>query len=171
MSALTYQVLVTENADDVLVAIDELDCLAVGMTRTEALSDIRQRAERVLQRYESAGMGPPMPVMRTLVPMRLRAPAVVASGAERIGGSGAHADHGDPSVIERALVLQLLGGGRPQPWSRAELEAELADADPIEISEALERLAAAEVIRISGDLIYPCPATQHLGMLGMGTIH
>jgi hypothetical protein len=170
VSALTYKVLVTESADDVLVAIDELDCLAVGPTRSDALADIKQRAERVLQRYESAGMAPPMPVMRMLVPLRLRSHAVVASGAEPLGGDIQSERSGDASRIERALVTQLLGGGRPQPWSRAEFEAELVDADAIEISEALERLAAAEVIRISGDLVYPCPAIQHLGMLGMSAI-
>ncbi len=43
----------------------------------------------------------------------------------------------DEVQVERAIVLQVLRDDHPERWTRAELEAEVSDFDPLTGNEAL----------------------------------
>jgi DNA-binding HxlR family transcriptional regulator len=47
---------------------------------------------------------------------------------------------GDPRMVERAIVLQLLRDDHEQRWTRAELTREIPDFEPAILDEALARL-------------------------------
>jgi uncharacterized protein (DUF111 family) len=64
------------------------------------------------------------------------------------------------------VVLQVLRNDHPQPWTRREIESNLADVDPDAIGIALERLHEQGVIRVIGNLIGASPCARHLDALG-----
>ncbi|MGH2902791.1 MAG: hypothetical protein ACRDK7_04300 [Solirubrobacteraceae bacterium] len=66
---------------------------------------------------------------------------------------------------QRALILQLLRDDHERRWCRAELERQLDDIAPIEISDALEGLARAEAVRLDGDAVYASPCARHMSAL------
>ena len=76
----------------------------------------------------------------------------------------------DDEVAERAIVLQVLRYDRAERWSRAELESEIYDIEPLAISEALVRLREAGVVHVSGELVWSSRCARHLDVLGMISI-
>jgi hypothetical protein len=86
----------------------------------------------------------------------------------RSEGSGYRLKDGE--VAERAIVLQVLRDDRDERWSRIELEGEIYDIEPLAISEALERLREAGVVRLSGELVWSSRCARHLDALGMISI-
>ncbi len=76
----------------------------------------------------------------------------------------------DDEIAERAIVLQVLRDDREERWSRAELESEIYDIEPVAIAEALERLCEVGVVRLSGELVWASHCARHLDALGMISI-
>jgi hypothetical protein len=70
-------------------------------------------------------------------------------------------------TVQRAIVLQALRDDHDSSWSRAELEAELDQADPITISDALTVLKDEGVIDLAGEMVRASRAAMHLDGLGM----
>ncbi len=75
-----------------------------------------------------------------------------------------------PEVAERAIVLQVLRNDHDERWSRAELEREIYDIEPIELADALERLRQDGVVHLSGELVWASRCALHLDQLGMVSI-
>jgi hypothetical protein len=76
----------------------------------------------------------------------------------------------DDEVAERAIVLQVLRNDCDERWSRAELESEIYDIEPLAISDALERLSREGVVHIDGELVLASRCALHLDNLGMVSI-
>jgi hypothetical protein len=64
------------------------------------------------------------------------------------------------------VVLQVLRDDHKPPWSREEIEQELADVDPEAIGVALERLEEQGVVTRDGEQIQASPCARHLDALG-----
>jgi hypothetical protein len=73
-------------------------------------------------------------------------------------------------IAERAIVLQVLRDDRDERWSRAELEREIYDIEPLVIRDALERLRQEGVVHLAGDWVWASRCACHLDMLGMVSI-
>jgi hypothetical protein len=73
-------------------------------------------------------------------------------------------------IAQRAVMLQVLRDDRDERWSRAELEREIYDIEPLEISDALERLSREGVVHLFGELVLASRAARHLDALGMFSI-
>lgn len=70
-------------------------------------------------------------------------------------------------LIERAIVSQTLRDDRDDGWRRTDLAAELGDADPLAIGNALTRLREAGVVEFAGETVRASPAAMRLNQLGM----
>jgi hypothetical protein len=73
---------------------------------------------------------------------------------------------GDPRV-ERAIVLQVLRDDHGHRWSRAELEVEISNVEPLEISDALTRLDGNDIVRFSGESVWASRSIRRLDELGL----
>lgn len=73
-------------------------------------------------------------------------------------------------VAERAIVLQVLREDCDERWSRAALESEIYDIQPLAISEALERLREVGVVHVAGELVWASRCARRLDALGMISI-
>jgi len=71
----------------------------------------------------------------------------------------------DPAIVERAVVLQVLGGDREQQWSRAEFARQLADIAPHALDDALLSLERAGVLERSEDTVRASDASRQLDQL------
>ena len=69
--------------------------------------------------------------------------------------------------VERAIVLQVLRDDRDKRWSRTGLEVELAEAETLDISDALARLQAGGILCVAGELVWASRATERLDELGL----
>jgi DNA-binding GntR family transcriptional regulator len=69
--------------------------------------------------------------------------------------------------IERAIVWQTLRDDRDEDWSRTALAAELGDAYPITIRDALTRLEEEGVVEFAGETVRASRATMRLSDLEM----
>ena len=69
--------------------------------------------------------------------------------------------------LERAVVLQTLRDGRTDGWRRAELAAELGDADPIAVRNAVTRLEEEGVVEFAGEMVRASRAAMCLSDLDM----
>ncbi|HEY7961577.1 MAG TPA: hypothetical protein VID29_06620 [Solirubrobacteraceae bacterium] len=76
----------------------------------------------------------------------------------------------DPSIAERAIVLQVLRDDRDVRWSLAELVAESYDVVPLTLSRALEVLESHGVLVRCDDEYVASRCAQHLDALGMVSI-
>jgi hypothetical protein len=76
----------------------------------------------------------------------------------------------DDEIAERAIVLQVLRDDHEARWSRAELEREIYDIEPMAIGDALERLRREGVVHLSGELVWASRCARHLDALGMVSI-
>jgi hypothetical protein len=68
-------------------------------------------------------------------------------------------------MVERAIVLRVLGEDREGRVPRAELSQEISDFAPTVIAEALERLEGDGVLRREGDLMCVARAARRLDEL------
>lgn len=59
----------------------------------------------------------------------------------------------DEEIAQRAVVLQVLRDDHDAPWSRAELEREIYDIEPLAISDALERLSQEGIVHLACALV------------------
>jgi hypothetical protein len=82
--------------------------------------------------------------------------------------SGYQLENGE--IAERAIVLQVLRDDHDERWSRAELEQEIYDVEPLVISDALERLKEESVVHLSGEHVWASRCARHLDALGMVSI-
>jgi hypothetical protein len=69
--------------------------------------------------------------------------------------------------IERAIILQLLRDDHGDRWSRAELEVEISNVEPLDISDALARLDQDSIVQISGESVSAPLAVRRLDELGL----
>ncbi len=67
-------------------------------------------------------------------------------------------------------MLQVLRVDRDERWDRAELEREIYDIAPLEVSDALERLRREGLVHVEGELVLASRAARHLDDLGMVSI-
>ena len=72
----------------------------------------------------------------------------------------------DPRV-ERAIILQFLRDDHGDRWSRAELEVEISNVEPLDISDALARLGQDGIVQISGESVSASRAVRRLDELGL----
>jgi len=72
----------------------------------------------------------------------------------------------DGSRIERAIILQLLRSGHEQPWSQAELAAELG-VDAVELEQTLGGLQKEGVVCVGEGTVWAARATKRLDELGL----
>jgi DNA-binding GntR family transcriptional regulator len=70
-------------------------------------------------------------------------------------------------LLERAIVSQTLREDRDDGWARVELAAELGEADPIAIREALTRLEGEGVLEFEGETVRAARAIVRLNELEM----
>jgi hypothetical protein len=69
--------------------------------------------------------------------------------------------------IERAIILQVLRDDHGDRWSRAELEVEISNVEPLDISDALARLGQDGIVQISGESVSASRAVRRLDELGL----
>jgi hypothetical protein len=70
----------------------------------------------------------------------------------------------DPRV-ERAIILQFLRDDHEHRWSRAELEVEISNIEPLDINDALARLDQNGIVQISGESVWASRAVRRLDEL------
>ena len=73
----------------------------------------------------------------------------------------------DPRIAERAIVLQLLRDDHDKQWSRAELETELDDVEPLALSEDIAQLKRHGVAVVQAEYIVASRCARHLDELGL----
>jgi len=73
----------------------------------------------------------------------------------------------DPAIVERSLVLALLDDDHDAWWTRAELEREHHDVQPLALGDAPERLRDGEAVELSGERVRATKCARHLDGLGM----
>jgi hypothetical protein len=67
--------------------------------------------------------------------------------------------------IERAILLQCLRDDHGNCWSRSELEVEISNVEPLDISDALARLGQDGIVQISGESVSASRAVRRLDEL------
>lgn len=85
---LCYQVVLTRSGRYVLARVEELDLEVPGRSVSDALWVARQRALRVLARYEEEGWSIPPPVEKMLATIELPVPSPPPAPAAADGGHG-----------------------------------------------------------------------------------
>jgi len=73
----------------------------------------------------------------------------------------------DPDIIERAVVLEVVGDGDGRRVTQTELERVFFDVEPAAIGAAIERLREGGVVQVSGEEVWASPCAVHLNGLGM----
>lgn len=76
-----------------------------------------------------------------------------------------------PIDTQRAVMVVLLSGHH-HPWSRAELEREIAsvNGDRIAVADAINDLHGAGLLHITGELVTPTRAAQKMDELADGAM-
>jgi hypothetical protein len=69
------------------------------------------------------------------------------------------------AIAQRAIVMQLLRDDRPERWSRAELEREVSNIKPLDISDALAQLNAEGVVVLKGEQLQASGCARYLDAL------
>jgi DNA-binding HxlR family transcriptional regulator len=69
--------------------------------------------------------------------------------------------------IGRTIVLQLLRDDHDERWSRTELQAEVSDGAPAELSTALAHLEREGVVVVQGERVLASRCARHLDGLGL----
>jgi hypothetical protein len=67
---------------------------------------------------------------------------------------------------ERAVIFILLSGEH-SPWTRAELEREVAGTrgNPLHVADAIENLYGAGLLNVTRELVTPTRAAARMGVL------
>ena len=74
---------------------------------------------------------------------------------------------GDPSVAERAIMLQVLRADHDRRWTLQELQAEVDDIDPSVLQAALGQLVGHGLVLVHEEWMLASRAALHLDALGM----
>jgi hypothetical protein len=69
--------------------------------------------------------------------------------------------------IERAIIPQFLRDDHGDRWLRAELEVEISNVEPLDISDALARLDRDGIVQISGASVWASRPVRRLDALGL----
>jgi hypothetical protein len=69
--------------------------------------------------------------------------------------------------LERVIVLEVVSDDSGAGLSRQQLEAQLDQPDPRDLTDALEQLGAAGVVDISGENVRASRASLRLRTLGL----
>jgi hypothetical protein len=69
--------------------------------------------------------------------------------------------------LERVIVLEVVSDESGAGLSRQQLEAQLDQPDPRDLTDALEQLGAAGVVDISGETVRASRASLRLRTLGL----
>ncbi len=69
--------------------------------------------------------------------------------------------------IERAIILQFLRDDHGDRWSRAELEVEISNVQPPDISHPLARLDQDGTVHISGESVSASRAVRRVDEHGL----
>jgi DNA-binding HxlR family transcriptional regulator len=77
---------------------------------------------------------------------------------------------GDPWMVERAIVLQLLRDDHQQRWTCAELTREIPDIEPSVLDEGLARLEREGVLHRKESSVWASRAARRLDELGLISI-
>jgi hypothetical protein len=75
------------------------------------------------------------------------------------------AKRNDPTMAQRAIVFQILRDDHDERWSRAELEREVSDVEPLVVNDALALLEGTGVV--DGEIVQASPCARHLDTLGL----
>ena len=78
-----------------------------------------------------------------------------------------HQPSADSRRVERAVTLQLLRDDHDERWSRAELETELDDVEPLALSDAIAQLERQGVVMAQGEHVLASPAVRRVDELGL----
>jgi DNA-binding HxlR family transcriptional regulator len=76
----------------------------------------------------------------------------------------------EDEIAQRAIVMQVLREDHTEPWTRAELESEIYDIEPMAISDALAALEAEGVLDTQGEQVQASRCAWRLDALGMVSI-
>src|SRR5262249_54588008 len=76
----------------------------------------------------------------------------------------------DGEVAGGAIALQVLREDHEERWSRAQLEREIYDIEPLVLGDALCRLREQGVVLVAGELVWASRCARHLDHLGMISI-
>lgn len=77
---------------------------------------------------------------------------------------------GDPWMVERAIVLQLLRDDHEERWVRAELAREISDFEPAALDEALALLERDGVLHLEEGSVRASRAARRLDELELISI-
>ncbi|HEV3321849.1 MAG TPA: hypothetical protein VG147_06600 [Solirubrobacteraceae bacterium] len=76
----------------------------------------------------------------------------------------------DPTLAQCAIVLQVLRDDHAERWTRAELEQEASDIEPLTVSDALMTLGAEGVVILDGERVEASRCARHLDSLELISI-
>lgn len=76
----------------------------------------------------------------------------------------------DEVQVERAIVLQVLRDEHPERWTRAELEAEVFDFDPLTVNGALVRLETEGIVILDGEYVEASRCARRMDALELVAI-
>ena len=68
---------------------------------------------------------------------------------------------------EFLIAMLVIVGEQPAVWSRVEIETQLSDLSPLQISDALAHLEAEGVVLLDGEHVECSRCARHLDALGM----
>jgi hypothetical protein len=77
-----------------------------------------------------------------------------------------------PAIETQRTVMMVVLVGEHEPWSRAELEREIAGTrgDPIAVVDAISELHGAGLLHITGELVTPSRAARKMDQLTDGAM-
>jgi hypothetical protein len=68
-------------------------------------------------------------------------------------------------VVQRAVLALVLRVDRPGRWSRAQLEREIADAEPAQVNNAIAVLEHNGVVEVRGEAVCASRCARYLDCL------
>ena len=85
-----------------------------------------------------------------------------------------HAERSASAIAEiahhtEAVVMMLLLESEHSPWTRTELEREIAGVkgNPIEVTDAIDNLHGSGLVHVSGELVTPTRAARRIEELDL----
>jgi hypothetical protein len=77
-----------------------------------------------------------------------------------------------PAIQTQRVVMMVLLVGKHEPWTRPELEREIAGTrgDPVAVADAIRELYGAGLINFAGELVTPTRAARKFDELIGGAI-
>lgn len=77
-----------------------------------------------------------------------------------------------PAIETQRTVMMVILLGEHDPWTRAELEREIAGTkgDPVAVADAIRELHGSGLLHITGELVTPTRAARKMDELSDGAI-